>query len=118
MDTDNTKSELLEHIDFLNTQISKYRGQISEFEDALREDVVEGNLDGGLVEAYASIFGFSLETTYNVTITVTFSGSVTVPIGQDIDDLQGSLTASLDNPYSDFELEWSEDGIDVDYYEA
>ena len=118
MDTENTKQELLEHIDSLNLQINKRQSMINEFESALKEDIAEGNLDGGLAEAYASIFGFSLETVYNFTITVTFSGSVTVPLGQDIDDLESNLSASLDTGYSDFDLDWSEDGIEVDYYEA
>jgi hypothetical protein len=76
-------------------------------------------MDPDHVEEIAHIFNFTMTKTYDVTITVRFSGTVEVPLGYDIDNLENQLSASIDSYYaSDVELDLMEDQMEIDAQES
>lgn len=90
--------------------------QVYELEDFLKSN--HSDMDESHVEEIAGIFGISLSVDYDVTINVTFSGTITVPMDYDIDDLESDLQANITTGYygnSDIDIDVSEDHMDIDY---
>lgn len=113
-----SKSEQIEQlenqIERLQEQIAANRRRSNLFEEALKTAVSGEDIDLDLAKEFADIFGFTMTTTYHFEVTATFTGSVEVPIGEDFDDLEGSLSATLDLDYGSFdEFEWSTEDVSV-----
>lgn len=86
----------------------EYKNQISEFEDRLKDAVEEQELDGDLAKEFADIFDLTLDKEYRIEISASWSGTVTVPFGQDVDDL------SFDFPLPELSYSCNECEIDID----
>lgn len=91
--------------------------QIDSLEAYIKEnfDYIDENVSQEIVD----IFGFNITKDYDVTITVTFSGTVSAPLNFDMDDLENHLNASLDSSYyGDVEADFSEDRMEIDWSES
>ena len=107
-----------EHWEIARQRIQAFTSQISNFENALKDN--EWDFDGDTLESLANFFGITLEREFEVTITVTFSGTVTAPYDYDMDDLENDLQASIDTHHygnSDVVVDLSEDSMEIDYRE-
>jgi hypothetical protein len=92
------------------TQIDTLEAYIKEQFDYIDEEVSQSIVD---------IFGFNITRDYDVTVTVTFSGTVSVPLNYDMDNLENDLNASLDSSfYADIEADFSEDRMEIDWSES
>ena len=76
-------------------------------------------IDEEFVQSLADIFGLEITKDYDVTVTVTFSGTVSVPLNYDMDGLENDLSASLESHYysADVEADFLEDRMDIDWTE-
>lgn len=105
--------------EFVRQELTAVRNQVAELEDYLKANY--SDMDESHVEHIASIFGIQLEREYFVTITATFSGTVTVPIDYDMDDLENDLQATIDTHHygnSDVYVDLSEDRMEIDWEEG
>jgi hypothetical protein len=77
-------------------------------------------IDEEISQSLVDIFGLSISKDYDVTVTVTFSGTVSVPLNYDMDSLENDLTASLESHYysADIEADFSEDRMEIDWSES
>ena len=104
--------------DFVLSKLQERATQIDRFEEALKYN--EWDFDQDTLQSLADYFNITLEREYEVTITVTFSGTVTAPYGYDIDDLENDLQATIDTHYygnNDVVVDLSEDRMEIDYNE-
>lgn len=108
-----------EDYEFLVQKNHKHNRQVGELEDFLKEN--HSYMDSDHVEEIAGIFDISLEKDYDVTITVTFSGTVSAPMGYDMDDLENDIQADIENSYygnSSITVDVSEDSMNIEWTEA
>jgi len=76
-------------------------------------------IDEEISQSLVDIFGLNISKDYDVTVTVTFSGTVSVPLNYDMDDLADSLNSSLEfSYYEDGEADLSENRMEIDWAEA
>ena len=77
-------------------------------------------MDEDVLERLVDIFALELTKDYDVTVTVTFSGIVSVPLNYDMDNLENDLNASLESHYysADVEADFSEDNMEIDWSES
>lgn len=92
--------------------------QIDNLQEYVKEnfDYIDENVSQELVD----IFALEITRDYDVTVTVTFSGTVSVPLNYDMDNLENDLNASLDSHYysADVEADFSEDRMEIDWTES
>lgn len=108
--------DLEAEVDRLKDIIAANRRMFNLFEETLKTAVSDEAIDSELAQEFADIFGFAMTTTYSFEVTATFTGSVEVPLGEDFDDFEGYLSASLEVEYgggafNDFE--WSTEDVTV-----
>lgn len=76
-------------------------------------------IDEDVSQSIVDIFGLNISKDYDVTVTVTFSGTVSVPLNYDMDSLEDELSASLDvSSYGDVESDFMEDKMEIDWSEC
>lgn len=106
-------SYLNDRLESQTKQINRYAGEQSEFESRLKEAVENDEIDSDLAKEFADIFGLELTKTYNITITASWSGTVVVPFGQNIDDLDLTVNyPEVSYSCDEFELDVDEDELD------
>ena len=108
-----------QNYDFVRDQLTQVRYQVAELENFLKAN--HSDMDESHVEEIASIFNIQLEREYFVTITATFTGTVTAPIDYDMDDLENDLQATIDTHHygnSDVYVDLSDDRMDIDWQES
>lgn len=103
--------------EFSRTRIMEYAAKVEHLESFIKEN--HSYMDEDHVTAICEIFDIVLSQDYDVTVTVSFSGTVTVPLGYDMDNLENDLRAELSASYgADVEADLYEDSMDIDYSEA
>jgi nitrate/nitrite-specific signal transduction histidine kinase len=105
--------------EFVRQELTTARTQVYELEDYLKANY--SDMDESHAEQIAAIFNIKLEREYFVTITATFSGTVTAPIDYDLDDLENDLQATIDTHHygnSDVYVDLSEDRMEIDWQES
>jgi hypothetical protein len=103
--------------DFWRGKAHEKQSMIDNLEEYIKDqfDYIDENVSQSIVE----IFGLNITKDYDVTVTVTFSGTVSVPLNYDMDNLENDLNASLEATYySDIESDFSEDRMDIDWTES
>ena len=118
--------ELQTSLDFMtkNWEYSRDRAngllnKVKEFEGYLKEHVSEESIDLDIAQVYAEIFDITLTKKYDVSVTVTFSGTAEVPLGMDEDSITQNVSFAFDEGWSDgVEWDMTEDDIDWDIQEA
>ena len=122
IEMDKLKKDLAQktqNYDFVRDQLTIVRNQVAELENFLKAN--HSDMNDSHVEEIASIFNIQLEREYFVTITATFSGTVTAPIDYDMDDLENDLQATIDTHHygnSDVYVDLSEDRMEIDWEES
>jgi FtsZ-binding cell division protein ZapB len=119
VDLTNKAAAATDNWEYARDRLQSRDRQVAELEDFLKDN--HSDMDESHVEEIAGIFGISMTVDYDVTINVSFSGTITVPMGYDMDDLENDIQASITNGYygnSDIEIDVSEDHLDIDYTEA
>ena len=103
--------------DFWQGKAHERQLMIDNLEEYVKDqyDYIDENISQSLVD----IFGLTITKDYDVEITVTFSGTVSVPLNYDMDNLENDLNASLEATYySDIESDFSEDHMEIDWTES
>jgi hypothetical protein len=104
--------------DFWQARAHDRQMMIDNLEQYVKEqyDYIDEEISQSLVD----IFGLSISKDYDVTVTVTFSGTVSVPLNYDMDGLENDLSASLESHYysADIEADFSEDRMEIDWSES
>jgi hypothetical protein len=104
--------------DFWQSRAHDRQMMIDNLEQYVKEqyDYIDEEISQSLVD----IFGLSISKDYDVTVTVTFSGTVSVPLNYDMDNLENDLSASLESHYysADVEADFSEDRMEIDWSES
>ena len=105
--------------EYQRDRASQMLGQIKEFEGYLKEHVSEESIDPDIAQTYADIFDITLTKKFDVSVTVTFSGTAEVPLGMDEDSIVENVSFSFDEGWSDG-VEWdlTEDNVEWDIQEA
>ena len=103
--------------EFSRTRIMEYVNKVESLETFIKDN--HSFMDEDHVTAICEIFDIVLSQDYDVTVTVTFSGTVSVPLGYDMDNLENDLRAELSASYgNDVEADLYEDSMDIDYTEV
>jgi hypothetical protein len=104
--------------DFWQGKAHERQSMIDNLESYVKEnfDYIDENISQELVD----IFGLNITRDYDVTVTVTFSGTVSVPLNYDMDSLENDLNASLESHYysADVEADFMEDRMEIDWSES
>jgi hypothetical protein len=88
----------------------------------LLEEFIKDNfnyLDADVVNALTEIFDLEIMKEYDVEVTVTFTGTLEVPLGFDMDELENNLDSTLNVSYYSDSIsgEFSEEKMAIDYRE-
>ena len=103
--------------DFWRDRYNTRGGQIDNLQLYLKDNF--DYIDENVVQELVDIFGLEITKDYEVTVTVEFSGTVSVPLNYDIDGLEDSLNASLEfSYYEDGEADFSDDRMEIDWSES
>lgn len=103
--------------EFSRTRIMEYANKVERLETFIKDN--HSFMDDDHVTEICEIFDIVLSQDYDVTVTVTFSGTVSVPLGYDMDNLENDLRAELSASYgNDVEADLYEDSMDIDYTEV
>ena len=104
--------------DYWQSRSNTRMAQIDELEQYLKEN--HQYMDEDVADRLVEIFSLELTKDYDVEVTVRFSGTVSVPLNFDMDDLENHLNASLESYYysADVEADFSEDSMEIDWSES
>ena len=114
VDLETKLQDMTYSMEYHRADATRYSNYINSFENALKDN--QWDFDGDTLRDLASYFDITLEREHNVEITVRFSGTVSIPIDYDIDNLENDLNASIViNPYGNGELcgDFGEDEMDI-----
>lgn len=114
VDLETKLNDMTYSMEYHRADATRYSNYINSFENALKDN--PWDFDGDTLKDLASYFDITLEREHNVEITVRFSGTVSIPIDYDIDNLENDLNASIViNPYGNGELcgDFGEDEMDI-----
>ena len=114
VDLETKLNDMTYSMEYHRADATRYSNYINSFENALKDN--QWDFDGETLRDLASYFEITLEREHNVEITVRFSGTVSIPIDYDIDNLENDLNASIViNPYGNGELcgDFGEDEMDI-----
>ena len=103
--------------DFWQARAHDRQMMIDNLESYVKEqyDYIDEEISQSLVD----IFGLEISKDYDMTVTVTFSGTVSVPLNYDMDDLESSLDARLEfSYYADGTADFVEDKMEIDWSES
>ena len=93
----------------LESTNSRHIANVRQFEDELKDAVLNEQLDPELAQSFANIFGFDLIQEIDLEITVTFRGTAKLPLNEVAEDFdwENELNFSCDSSWSeiDFDLE-------------
>ena len=116
IDLTNKAAAATDNWEYARDRLQSRDRQVNELEDFLKSN--HSDMDESHVEEIAGIFGIPLSVDYDVTINVTLSGTVTVPMDYDMDDLENDIQIRVENGYygnADVDIDVSEDHMDIDY---
>ena len=117
-DLENKLSLKAQSWEFASRQLQQRVAQIESFEQELKAN--PWDFDGETLNDLARFFDITLEREYMVEVTVKFSGSVTVPMDYDIDDLENDLSADLHTHHygnSSVTVDFMEEDMEISYEE-
>ena len=107
--------------DYYHSKYTAYENSINRAKDALFEAVKDGDIeaDDTLVETLADIFGWSLTTEVEVTLTATFTGTLTMPLGKTLDDIDSNdfnaeITLDWTKNREDWEFELGDTELELE----
>ena len=105
--------------EYSRDRASQMLNKIKDFTNYLKEHVASEEIDLDIAQCYAGIFDIVLTKKYDVSVTVTFSGTVDVPLNMDEDSIPNNVSFSFDEGWSEgVEWDMTENDIDWDIQEA
>jgi hypothetical protein len=118
-------SRLEQHLEYKDSLINSFTKQLREHEsklDAVKEYIKQCSSSGDLtdeLEHVAKLLDITLVNNYDVTITVTYRGTIEIPMDEDIEDFENHISFEFSAPFSD---EWNvdiyQDDIEIEHEEA
>jgi hypothetical protein len=118
-DLENKLSLKTQSWEYVSTQLQRRVAQIESFENELKAN--PWDFDGETLNDLARFFDITLEQEYMVEVTVRFSGTVTVPMDYDIDDLENDLSAEITTQHygnSSVTVDFMEEDMEISYEEV
>ena len=102
----------------LRKHLSEGQAMVESVEEYIKECSSSGDLTDEL-EHVATLLDITLTNNYDVTITVTYQGTIEIPAGQDIESFEQHVDFEFSAPFSDeWEFDIYQDGVEIDYKEA
>jgi hypothetical protein len=102
----------------LRKHLSEGQAMVESVEEYIKECSSSGDLTDEL-EHVAKLLDITLVDKYDVTITVTYQGTIEMPAGQDIESFEQHVDFEFSAPFSDeWEFDIYQDGVEIDYKEA
>ena len=100
----------------LSSVISRLHTNINDFEMELKELFRNGDIDEETACSLAKFFDINLGDEREVSITVTYRGTATIPLSMNPDDIDwgNHISFSFEEYGSEIEFDIYEDGIDVE----
>jgi hypothetical protein len=95
-----TIENLRSTINMERSRVTALETRITSMIERLMQFVEDGDIDNDCAEEIASFFGRDLSRTVSVRVTAEIDVEVTIPVGYDIDDLDGDLEVEITNTYS------------------
>ena len=118
-DLENKLSLKTQQWESASRQLQNRVAQIESFENELKAN--PWDFDGETLNDLARFFDITLEREYMVEVTVRFSGTVTVPMDYDIDDLENDLSAEINTHHygnSSVTVDFMEEDMEISYEEV
>jgi hypothetical protein len=119
-------SELLEFVfksygeeksmkEFANTKRGELADNIGSAQDWFKERIEDAYADSEELTELAEIFGWDTTKEVDVVITITASGTLSVPMGKSVEDAEGDIEVDISVGYGTdgFELDVSTDSVDI-----
>ena len=102
----------------LRKHLSEGQDMVNAVGEYIKECSSSGDLTDEL-EHVAKLLDITLVDKYDVTITVTYQGTIEMPAGQDIESFEQHVDFEFSAPFSDeWEFDIYQDGVEIDYKEA
>ena len=116
-------SRLEQHLEYKDSMINSFTKQLKEYEERVEavKEYIMGMVDSKQkvsqdILCIADILDITLTNKYDVTITVTYRGTIEIPMSEDIDDYHNHIRFEFSDPFTD---EWNvdiyEDDIEINY---
>ena len=102
----------------IRKQLNEIKQQLGSVEEYIKKCSASGDLTDEL-EHVAKLLDITLVDKYDVTITVTYQGTIEMPAGQDIESFEQHVDFEFSALVSDeWEFDIYQDGVEIDYKEA
>ena len=116
-------SLLEQHLEYKNSMINSFTKQLKEYEERVEavKEYIMGMVDSKQkvsqdILCIADILDITLTNKYDVTITVTYRGTIEIPVDENIDEYHNHIRFEFSDPFTD---EWNvdiyEDDIEINY---
>ena len=103
---------------FWQERFQERENQVNELEEYVNRCAVY--MDDETSQRLVEIFGLKSTKEYDVEVTVTFNGTVTVPLNYNMDELEDALEVRIDTSYlaQDITADFMDDGYHINWSEA
>ena len=116
-------SRLEQHLEYKDSMINSFTKQLKEYEERVEavKEYIMGMVDSKQkvsqdILCIADILDITLTNKYDVTITVTYRGTIEIPVNENIDEYHNHIRFEFSDPFTD---EWNvdiyEDDIEINY---
>lgn len=116
-------SLLEQHLEYKNSMINSFTKQLKEYEERVEavKEYIMGMVDSKQkvsqdILCIAELLDITLTNKYDVTITVTYRGTIEIPVDENIDEYHNHIRFEFSDPFTD---EWNvdiyEDDIEINY---
>lgn len=116
-------SRLEQHLEYKDSMINSFTKQLKEYEERVEavKEYIMGMVDSKQkvsqdILCIAELLDITLTNKYDVTITVTYRGTIEIPVDENIDEYHNHIRFEFSDPFTD---EWNvdiyEDDIEINY---
>ena len=116
-------SRLEQHLEYKDSMINSFTKQLKEYEERVEavKEYIMGMVDSEQkvsqdILCIAELLDITLTNKYDVTITVTYRGTIEIPVDENIDEYHNHIRFEFSDPFTD---EWNvdiyEDDIEISY---
>ena len=102
----------------LRKHLSEGQAMVESVEEYIKECSSSGDLTDEL-EHVAKLLDITLVNNYDVTITVTYRGTIEIPMDEDIEDFENHISFEFSAPFSDkWNVDIYQEDIEIEHGEA
>jgi hypothetical protein len=103
----------------LRKQLNEGQACIESAKEIIIEAIKIDRIGKDVLINVAEALDITLVNNYDVTITVTYQGTIEIPAGQDIESFEQHVDFEFSAPFSDeWEFDIYQEGVEIDYKEA